>query len=83
MDRCETEAYGMGAAALLPWAEFFGLLNSGSSAAKMAEHFDVSLQLIEYRIKITRFKIVCRAPAQARLIDPTKPRSLAPNCSEL
>jgi IrrE N-terminal-like domain len=50
---CETEAFGIGAAALLPWPQMFGLLNTGNSASDIAEHFDVSLQLVEYRIKIT------------------------------
>lgn len=50
---CETEAYGIGAAALLPWPQLFRFLNSGSSAPEIAEHFDVSHPLVEYRIKIT------------------------------
>ena len=49
---CEREAFGIGADALLPWPHYFELLNNGNSAASMAEHFDVSTQLIEYRIKI-------------------------------
>ena len=50
---CEAEAFGIGAAALLPWPSMFELLNSGNSVSDMAEHFDVSTQLVEYRIKIT------------------------------
>lgn len=50
---CETEAFGIGAAALLPWQQMFAMLNSGGSVFEMSEHFDVSTQLIEYRIKIT------------------------------
>jgi hypothetical protein len=50
---CETEAFGIGAAALLPWRQMFDLLNSGSSVFEMSEQFDVSTQLVEYRIKIT------------------------------
>ena len=50
---CETEAYGIGAAALLPWAQIFGMINKGISVEAMADHFDVSAQLITYRIKIT------------------------------
>jgi hypothetical protein len=49
----EAEAYGIGAAALLPWSEFFRALNSGSPASKIAEDFEVTDQLVEYRIKIT------------------------------
>lgn len=51
--KCETEAYGIGAAALLPWTQFFPLMNQGSTISEIADHFDVSTQLIEYRIKIT------------------------------
>ncbi len=51
--KCETEAYGIGAAALLPWSQFFHLMNNGSTVSEIAEHFEVSTQLIEYRIKIT------------------------------
>jgi len=50
---CETEAFGIGAAALLPWPRMFELLNKGKSVSEIAEHFDVSTQLVEYRIKIT------------------------------
>lgn len=50
---CETEAFGVGAAALLPWPKLFSLLNAGSSVPEIAERFDVSRQLAEYRIKIT------------------------------
>jgi hypothetical protein len=50
---CETEAYGVGAAALLPWSQIFAWLNRGNSVDQIADHFDVSSQLVEYRIKIT------------------------------
>ena len=49
----EKEAYGVGAAALIPWANLFTLLKSGSSIEGLAEHFDVTPDLITYRIKIT------------------------------
>jgi hypothetical protein len=50
---CEAEAYGIGAAALLPWARMFALMNNGDSASDIADHFEVSVPLVEYRIKIT------------------------------
>ena len=49
----EAEAYGVGAAALLPWSTFFHALNSGMQVPDMAEKYAVSKELIEYRIKIT------------------------------
>ena len=49
----EKEAYGVGAAALIPWGDFFRLLNAGRRISEIAEHFDVSADLIKYRTKIT------------------------------
>jgi hypothetical protein len=49
----EAEAYGVGAAVLLPWAKFFHSVNDGASVFDMAEAFDVTVALVEYRIKIT------------------------------
>jgi len=49
----EAEAYGVGAAALLPWASFFHCVNRGVSIEEIADIYDVTTQLAEYRIKIT------------------------------
>jgi Zn-dependent peptidase ImmA (M78 family) len=49
----ETEAYGTGAAVLLPWATFYHALNAGGSILELAERYDVTPELIKYRIKIT------------------------------
>lgn len=49
----ETEAYGVGAAVLLPWNQFYHQLDAGTSVPEMAEAFDVTEALIQYRIKIT------------------------------
>jgi len=38
---------------LLPWTNFFRAVNSGSTASQIAEDFDVTEQLVEYRVKIT------------------------------
>lgn len=51
--RQEEEAYGVGAAVLLPWALLFHRLNKGTDLDELAELFDVTVQLLEYRIKIT------------------------------
>jgi hypothetical protein len=49
----EQEAYGVGAAALLPWAAIFPAVNRGMAIDELAEQFEVSSQLVDYRIKIT------------------------------
>lgn len=49
----EAEAYGVGAAALLPWSSFFHCIDRGASIEDIAEMYDVTTQLAEYRIKIT------------------------------
>ena len=49
----EAEAYGSGAAALIPWTLLFPLLNQGVNIPDLAETFEVSEDLAEYRIKIT------------------------------
>ena len=49
----ETEAYGIGAAALLPWSTFYHMLDQGTQVSAIADAYDVTTQLVEYRIKIT------------------------------
>ena len=48
----EEEPFGIGAAVLLPWSLFFGKINSGRPVEEMAEEFEVSQDLIRYRVKI-------------------------------
>lgn len=48
----EQEAYGVGAAVLLPWRLFFPMLNKGVGVEDLAEAFDVTRELVLYRIKI-------------------------------
>lgn len=48
----EHEAYGVGAAVLLPWRLFFPVLNRGANCDEIAEAFDVTRDLVQYRIKI-------------------------------
>jgi Zn-dependent peptidase ImmA (M78 family) len=50
----EEEAYGVGAAALLPFAALKRLVYEGKSSAEVARHFRVSRELVEYRLKVTR-----------------------------
>ena len=49
----EEEAFGVGAAALLPWEAFFRAINSGTTINQLAERYELSTQLITYRVKIT------------------------------
>ena len=50
----EEEAYGTGAAALLPYTALKRMVGEGKTAAEIAKHFNVSRALVEYRIKISR-----------------------------
>jgi hypothetical protein len=49
----EEEAYGVGAAALVPYASLKRLLLQGKNARDLAAHFRVSRELVEYRMKVT------------------------------
>jgi len=49
----EEEAYGVGAAALVPYAALKRLLLQGKTAREIGSHFRVSRDLVEYRMKVT------------------------------
>ena len=50
----EEEAYGVGAACLVPYTSLKNLLLLGKSSKQIAVHFRVSRELVEYRMKVTR-----------------------------
>lgn len=50
----EEEAYGTGAAALVPYTALKRFVESGKTASEIASHFNVSRPLVEYRIKVSR-----------------------------
>ena len=50
----EEEAYGVGAACLVPFTSLKKLLLLGKSSRQIAAHFRVSRELVEYRMKVTR-----------------------------
>ncbi len=50
----EEQAYSVGAAALVPYSALKRFVLEGKTSRAIAEHFDVSFQLIEYRIKVSR-----------------------------
>lgn len=64
--RQEEEAYGVGAAVLLPWKFFFPKLNQGEGIEELAEAFDVTQQLVTYRIKICGATALFRARSRSR-----------------
>jgi hypothetical protein len=49
----EEEAYGVGAAALVPYAALKRLLLQGKTSRDIGIHFRVSRELVEYRMKVT------------------------------
>ena len=50
----EEEAYGTGAAALIPYSSLKRMVNEGKTIQQIAAHFRVSRALVEFRIKISR-----------------------------
>ena len=50
----EEEAYSVGAAALVPYSALRRFVLQGKTSREIARHFNVSRELIEYRIKISR-----------------------------
>jgi len=50
----EEAAYAIGAAALVPYTALRRLMLSGKSSPEIARHFEVSRELVEYRLKVTR-----------------------------
>lgn len=50
----EEEAYGTGAAALVPYSALKRMVLAGRTSGQIANHFYVSRALVEFRIKISR-----------------------------
>ena len=50
----EEEAYGTGAAALVPYGSLKRYIRDGKTIAQIARHFKVSRALVEYRIKVSK-----------------------------
>ena len=53
-DEDEEAAYAVGAAALVPYTSLRRFVLKGKTSREMAQHFNVSRELIEYRIKVSR-----------------------------
>lgn len=52
----ENEAYGSGAAALVPYGSLRQLWNDGATVGDIARHFQVSPALVEFRVRITKLR---------------------------
>lgn len=50
----EGEAYGSGAAALVPYKSLREMLSGGMSTADIARHFEVSEQMIDFRVRVSK-----------------------------
>ena len=50
----EEAAYATGAAALVPYSALRQFLHEGHDSSRIAKHFRVSRELVEYRLKVTR-----------------------------
>jgi hypothetical protein len=50
----ESEAYGSGAAALVPYTALKAMLTQGKTLLQIADHFLVSEALVEFRIRVTK-----------------------------
>jgi hypothetical protein len=50
----EEEAYSVGAAALVPFSALRRMINQGKTSREIARHFNVSRELVEYRMKVSR-----------------------------
>jgi hypothetical protein len=50
----EEEAYGTGAAALVPFLALRRYVEAGKTSAEIARHFGVSRALVEFRIKVSK-----------------------------
>lgn len=49
----EEEAYSVGAAALVPFSSLRRMVNQGKTSREIARHFNVSRDLVEYRLKVS------------------------------
>ena len=50
----EEAAYSVGAAALVPYSALRRMINQGKTSREVSRHFNVSRELVEYRMKVSR-----------------------------
>jgi hypothetical protein len=61
----EEEAYASGAAALVPFAALKRFVHENQTSQQIAKHFQVSRELVEYRMKVTRLWKLYRSAHQS------------------
>lgn len=73
----EEEAYAVGAAALVPYTALKRFALAGRTAAQIARHFNVSRQLVIYRLKVSRIwpEYLARHPEEQNSSAPPAPSS--------
>ena len=62
----EEAAYAVGAAALVPYGELRKFVRKGKTSRQIAQHFNVSRPLVEYRLKVSRLWDEYNEAQQAR-----------------
>jgi hypothetical protein len=65
----EEAAYATGAAALVPFSALRKFVLEGQTSSEIASHFQVSRELVEYRLKVTRLWQIYRAAHLSAEID--------------
>jgi hypothetical protein len=75
----EEAAYGIGAAALLPFSSLRRFVLQDRSSSEIARHFRVSQQLAEYRLKVTRLWSLYKSAHSA---DSSQPHQREPRKQE-
>ena len=63
----EEAAYSVGAAALVPYSSLRRFALEGKNSTEMARHYNVSRELVEYRLKVTRLWPEYRARHEAEI----------------
>ena len=75
----EEAAYAVGAAALVPFSALRRMVLAGRTSAEIARHFNVSRELAEYRIKVSRLWGEYRARHEAEVAARYAARAGAPS----
>jgi hypothetical protein len=63
----EAEAYGSGAAALVPYKALRAMLEAGRETTAIADHFLVSQQLVDFRIRVSKLERLRAKPRGGRI----------------
>lgn len=77
----EEAAYAIGAAALVPYTSLQRFVQAGKTSSEIARHFNVSRELVEYRIKVSRLwnEYRERHAAEIALTNHRRVSSIAPS----